>query len=645
MIFKFKLISSLIIIGYSSLFLFYAQNVLQDAQDRLALFERSFSSSLSFLLSDAINDVLIVRPENFNTERLKRFSFYNPQYSQVRVLDLEGQELIRINNYLSKKQIVVDQELLQNKKDRYYIQDILQSKKEIYVSSLDYNFEKGKAEEGNLTLRIGRRYDQLNRLFFLNISDNYFKRFLKDFNNIDILLKSNHPEYSPGALFPFSDTPFLTKVELEKVSDYLKEMQVTHRPLEFYLKLDFSSYRKRFWWGLLIFFLISLATLIFYVRYLKNKSESLFYSGMYKQFIDESFILSMTDKSGKITYVNENFCKISGFSAEELLGRDHRILNSGMHDKEFFQEMWETLKKGEVFNAEICNRNKSGDYYWVQSFIAPLHDADSKVIGYVSVRYDTTEERNLRSELNEVNKEKKMFNQAIMANIGRMSAGLSHQFSTPISTLNTSIDLMEDELKEKGFWDQDADMAIFIKNMRETVFEMINLTTYIKQLSRLGHTDQLNKNEFANLEDIITHSLELSSKKLTDLGIVILWNRDEFKGRVCGNELLISQVFINLITNTLYELRAYEDRWLKIWAKQKGDEVYVYFQDSGRTPDHEICEQMFTPYFSTKDLSQGTGLGLSLCKEILHKYDGDIDIIEKEPNTTFCLKFKFYSLN
>lgn len=116
----------------------------------------------------------------------------------------------------------------------------------------------------------------------------------------------------------------------------------------------------------------------------------------YRAAVDAAAIFSETDLTGRITYVNQQFCSISGYSREELLGTNHRILNSGLHDPEFFQEMWRSLVMGKVWKGEICNRAKDGSLYWVDSTMVPLIDPlTGRVRKYVSIRFDVSEKRQL----------------------------------------------------------------------------------------------------------------------------------------------------------------------------------------------------------------------------------------------------------
>jgi PAS domain S-box-containing protein len=111
--------------------------------------------------------------------------------------------------------------------------------------------------------------------------------------------------------------------------------------------------------------------------------------------LDSHAIVSIADKSGKIFYANERFTQISEYSATELLGQDHRLLNSGVHPKEFFADMWKAISHGQVWNANICNRTKSGRLYWVQSTIVPFLDASANIEHYISIRTDITAQKEM----------------------------------------------------------------------------------------------------------------------------------------------------------------------------------------------------------------------------------------------------------
>lgn len=122
--------------------------------------------------------------------------------------------------------------------------------------------------------------------------------------------------------------------------------------------------------------------------------------------INQAAIVSETDRAGTITYANEKFCDISQYSQEELLGKNHNLINSGYHSKDFFADLWRTISSGKVWKGEIKNKAKDGSYYWVDSTIAPMFNEKGEIVKYLSIRFDITEQKAITERLSEVARER-----------------------------------------------------------------------------------------------------------------------------------------------------------------------------------------------------------------------------------------------
>jgi PAS domain S-box-containing protein len=121
----------------------------------------------------------------------------------------------------------------------------------------------------------------------------------------------------------------------------------------------------------------------------------------FRDALDASIIMAITNSKGTIEYANRKFCEISKFTKEELIGQNHRILNSGYHDKSFFRNMWQTIRRGNIWSEEVRNRAKDGSYYWVKTTIVPIKDSNGKVERYLAFRTDITKGKVAEERLRE----------------------------------------------------------------------------------------------------------------------------------------------------------------------------------------------------------------------------------------------------
>ena len=149
--------------------------------------------------------------------------------------------------------------------------------------------------------------------------------------------------------------------------------------------------------------------------------------------LDQSSILAITNQQGVILYVNDQFCNISQYSQQELLGQDHRIINSGYHSKEFMRNLWTTIASGSVWKGEIKNRAKDGTHYWVDTTIVPFLNAEGKPYQYVAIRNDITEKKQMEADL---------MRTAQLSLLGELAASLAHEIKNPLAGIQGAVDIL-----------------------------------------------------------------------------------------------------------------------------------------------------------------------------------------------------------
>jgi len=149
--------------------------------------------------------------------------------------------------------------------------------------------------------------------------------------------------------------------------------------------------------------------------------------------LDQAAIVAITDTRGIIRYVNQKFCDISKYSRPELLGQDHRILNSRHHPREFMRDLWVTIANGRIWRGEIRNRAKDGSVYWVDTTIVPFLDARGKPYQYMAIRYEITDRKRTEERLRE---------QEALARLGQMAAVVAHEVKNPIAGIRGALQVI-----------------------------------------------------------------------------------------------------------------------------------------------------------------------------------------------------------
>jgi PAS domain S-box-containing protein len=352
-----------------------------------------------------------------------------------------------------------------------------------------------------------------------------------------------------------------------------------------------------------------------------------------KYALDQSAIVAQTDVHGKINYVNDMFCKISGYSREELVGKDHRIVNSKTHPKEFFENLWKTIQSGQIWRGEVCNRRKTGELYWVSTTVVPLLDQYQKPHQFLSIRQDITA---LRDALGVIEEQKSQFAAASrIAALGEMAAAVSHEINNPLTVILGRTEMLKSHINE-GSLDEKTIRHI-VDAIDVTAHRIERIVRSMKTLAFQGNDEPLLP---VSVKQLFSEVLELTEQRLKNSHIRFELGNIDPDLQVTCRQHEIFQILVNLINNSIDAVQSLSDRWLQILIKPEIDSLTIRLTDSGRGIPVEVQKKIFQPFFSTKRLQYGTGMGLSISKKLAESNQGSLKYLEAEPFTTFELKLK-----
>lgn len=350
--------------------------------------------------------------------------------------------------------------------------------------------------------------------------------------------------------------------------------------------------------------------------------------------ITNHVILSITDSDGNIVYVSREFCKISKYSEDELIGKNHRILKSDYHSAKFFEEIWNTISSGKTWKGEIQNRAKDGSSYWVYCIITPILDADKKIIKYASVNTDITNEKELgkkveglEQELSDQNelftdqlqsKSEELVRSERLATIGTMSSRIAHDLKNPLTVVQTYADMLNTTILET-LSSTERDRWFRIQT------SITDMQRIIEDVLDFARSTELKKHKTSLLKIV---KLAINHIK-TPFGVQI--NIPDIDMRIPCDERKMEAVFSNLLVNAVSALDGPGE--VDIEFSSNNDSYIITVKDSGSGIPEEQLERIFEPLYTTK--KTGTGLGLVICKSIIEQHGGTI-LASNKP-TTFTI--------
>lgn len=368
----------------------------------------------------------------------------------------------------------------------------------------------------------------------------------------------------------------------------------------------------------------------------------------YKFALDESSIVAVTDQKGIIQHVNDNFCKISKYTQEELIGQDHRIINSGYHSKEFIKNLWTTIANGKIWKGELKNKAKDGTVYWVDTTIVPFLNEQGKPYKYLAIRSDITQRKQAELELQ---KSKEELEDRVEARTLELTAALerekdlsemktrfvsmaSHEFRTPLSAILSSSSLIE----QYGKLGQSEKQEKHISRIKSSVDNLVSILNDFLSLDKIEQgkievdKETFDLNEFAkDVQEELTGYLKPGQHiKYTHTG----------DKQISQDKKILRNVLLNLLSNACKY--SGENKEIAFSTEVTNKTVTIKVTDKGIGIPESEQKNLFGKFYRAKNATniQGTGLGLNIVKRYVELMDGNIGFVSKEnEGTTFTVTF------
>jgi PAS domain S-box-containing protein len=352
----------------------------------------------------------------------------------------------------------------------------------------------------------------------------------------------------------------------------------------------------------------------------------------YKEAIEKSNIISRTNIDGIITFVNDEFCKISGYSKDELIGQNHNIVRHPDIPDSNFKTLWDTILEKKIYKDTVKNLAKDGSTFYVNTTVIPILDEDDNIAEFIAIRYDVTKEvfykeqlqkkekeleelnktleqrvQDKTKELEELNKtleqrvkdevskneekQKVMFFQSRQASLGQMLANVAHQWRQPLTELNLAMFGMKKAAlynKTEEIIELYGESKNIIKNMSQTIDDFTNF-----------FNPQKEKHPF-NISESINESLSLLDKMLESEMISVTTDFKDLIVLGISNEL--TQVIINLIKNAkdAFVTNSILIREISITTKREDDFALIELKDNAGGISKDNIDKIYEPYFTTK---------------------------------------------
>jgi PAS domain S-box-containing protein len=346
----------------------------------------------------------------------------------------------------------------------------------------------------------------------------------------------------------------------------------------------------------------------------------------------------ITDRVGTIEYVNPHFTKVTGYTAEESIGKNPRIIKSGKHSRKFYQDMWGTIIAGEEWHGDICNKRKNGELYWEDASISPVKNAAGEIANFVGFKEDISERKRIIEELHQA----KAVAEAATRAKSEFLANMSHEIRTPMNAAMGMLYL----LQQTPLSDKQKNYLGKAQNATSSLLKILN---DILDFSKIEAGKLEMESIPFRLAKVLNHLDDLASASIKEKPVeLVVTTAPDVPGNLSGDPHRLGQVLLNLTNNAV---KFTEQGKIVVSVERAAtheNEVELRFsiQDSGIGMKPEQQARLFSAFTqadsSTTRKYGGTGLGLAISKQLVEMMGGSLFVASEEgKGSTFSFIARF----
>lgn len=347
----------------------------------------------------------------------------------------------------------------------------------------------------------------------------------------------------------------------------------------------------------------------------------------------------ITNVKGIIQYVNPKFVQLTGYSAEEVLGKNPRILNARELPSQRYKELWETIAAGREWHGELCNKKKNGEIYWERASISPVRNSRGEITHFVAVKEDITEYKRMVEELKNAKRAAETANQAK----SEFLANMSHEIRTPMNAILGFTEILEGTIQNEQQRQYLLTISASGKSLLRLINDILDLSKIEAGKLELEYTDLDPRPVFKEIEQIF-------SKMITEKGLTLVIDIDPtFPEALVLDETRLRQVLLNLVGNAVKFTELGSVR-ISVQAYYTDDtcssvDVSISVEDTGIGIPEDQCDTIFGAFEQQKGQSStkygGTGLGLAVTRRLVEMMGGEISVTsEVGKGSTFTVIIK-----